>query len=147
MAIEVLTEDECRAVLVNARIGHLACTRESQPYIVPTHLDLDGDYLYGFATLGQKIEWMRLNPRVCFQAEDVVAQGQWSSVVVFGDYEELPDSPEYQDSRQIAERLFQLRPMWWDPAMLPLESRQPRAPIVFRIRIGRLTGRRAQDSP
>ena len=31
-------------------------------YVVPIHVDLDGDYFYGYATLGQKIEWMATKP-------------------------------------------------------------------------------------
>ncbi len=33
--------------------------------------------------------------------------------------------------------------MWWQPASVPLAAHQQRAPIVFRIRIDRVTGRRA----
>ena len=33
--------------------------------------------------------------------------------------------------------------MWWEPASVPLAAHERRAPIVFRIRIGRVTGRRA----
>jgi nitroimidazol reductase NimA-like FMN-containing flavoprotein (pyridoxamine 5'-phosphate oxidase superfamily) len=145
LGIEELTQAECRAVLAGVRVGHLACAREGQPYIIPTHLDFDGDCLYGFATLGQKIEWMRINPLVCFEAADVVAQTQWSSVVVFGHYEELPDSPEFQEARQLAQRLFQRRPMWWEPAMIPLELHGARTPILFRIRIDQMTGRRSLE--
>ena len=32
--------------------------------------------------------------------------------------------------------------MWWEPASVPLGAHEQRAPIVFRIRIGRMTGRR-----
>ena len=29
--------------------------------------------------------------------------------------------------------------MWWEPASVPLPGDHPRRPIVFRVRIGRLT--------
>ena len=134
-------------MLAVAAVGRLACTCQDQPYIVPIHLEFDGECLYGFATLGQKIEWMRLNPLVCVEVDDVTSQRQWSSVVAFGEYEELPATAANEESRGVAERLFQTQPMWWEPAMVPLVSDAPRAPILFRIRIRRLTGRRVQRVP
>ena len=31
----------------------------------------DNDYLYSFSTVGQKIEWMRANPNVCVETDEV----------------------------------------------------------------------------
>ena len=143
MVIQEMTARECRAMLAGTNVARLACARNNQPYIVPIHVDLDGECLYGFATLGQKIEWMRQNPLVCLEVDELTTHGQWASVVVFGHYEELPHTPEYEGSRRVAERLFQKHPVWWEPASVPLAGREQRMPIVFRIRIGRVTGRRA----
>src|SRR5471030_2895825 len=143
MVIQEMTERECRVMLAGMKVARLACARNNQPYIVPIHVDLDGECLYGFATLGQKIEWMRQNPLVCLEFDELITLGQWASVVVFGHYEELPHTPEHEGSRRIAERLFQRHPGWWEPASVPLAGREQRTPIVFRIRIGRVTGRRA----
>ncbi len=143
MVIQEMTEQECRAMLARRYVARLACARSNQPYIVPIHVDLDGEFLYGFATLGQKIEWMRLNPVVCLEIDELMPDGQWISVVVTGHYEELPHTPEYEGPRSVAERLFQRHPVWWEPASIPLATHEQRTPIVFRIRIARVTGRRA----
>jgi uncharacterized protein len=143
MVIQEMTERECRAMLAGANVARLACARNNQPYIVPIHVDLAGECLYGYATLGQKIEWMRQNPLVCLEIDELISHGQWASVVVFGHYEELPDIPEHEGARRVAERLFQRHPAWWEPASVPLAGREQRTPIVFRIRLGRVTGRRA----
>ena len=143
MLIQEMTEQECRAMLSLRHVARLACARSNQPYIVPIHVDLDGEFLYGFATLGQKIEWMRLNPLVCLEIDELMTDGHWISVVVIGHYEELPHTPEYEGPRRVAERLFQRHPAWWEPASIPLAAHEQRTPIVFRIRIGRVTGRRA----
>jgi len=143
MVIHEMTDIACRALLGRSHVVRLACAQNNQPYIVPFHVDMDGEWLYGFATLGQKIEWMRQNPLVCVQIEELTTEEQWESVLVYGQYEELPHTPEYEEARGVAERLFQMRPMWWQPASTPLDTHQPRAPIVFRIRIDRVTGRRA----
>jgi len=147
MNIHEMTEPECRAMLARRNVARLACARNNQPYIVPIRVDLEGDYLYGYATLGQKIEWMRENPLVCLESEEFNTDRQWASVVVLGHYEELSNTAEYAGLRGLAEHLFQSHPMWWEPAAVPLAAREQRPRIVFRIRIGRMTGRRAEPDP
>ena len=114
-----MTERECRARLAGTNVARLACARNNQPYVVPIHVDLDGDYLYGYATLGQKIEWMRQNPLVCVEIDELRAHGQWASVVVFGHYEELPNTPGYEGPRRVAERLFQGTRCGGSPRLFP----------------------------
>jgi nitroimidazol reductase NimA-like FMN-containing flavoprotein (pyridoxamine 5'-phosphate oxidase superfamily) len=143
MDIKVMTASECRALLTRVRVARLACSRNNQPYIIPIHVDLEDEFLYGYATLGQKIEWMRENCLVCLELDELTSQATWASVVVFGQYEELPRTPEYESARNAAERLFQQHPSWWEPASVPLVEHPQRPPIVFRIRIDRLTGRMA----
>ena len=147
MNIREMPEAECRAMLAGRNVARLACARDNQPYIVPIHVDLEGDYLYGFATPGQKIEWMRENPLVCLETEELNTDRQWASVVVFGHYEELPNTPEYVGLRGVAERLFQSHPMWWEPGAVPLAAHEHRPRVVFRILIGHMTGRRAELDP
>ena len=144
MIIQEMSEQECRAILAGTNVARLACARNNQPYIIPIHVDLDGEFLYGYATLGQKIEWMRQNPLVCLEFDELTTHGQWASVVVYGHYEELPPTPEHEPSRTVAERLFQRHPVWWEPASVPLAAHEQRTRIVFRIRIGRVTGRQAR---
>jgi uncharacterized protein len=146
MKIYEMTEGECRAMLARGNVARLACALNNQPYIVPIHIDLEGDFLYGYATLGQKIEWMRQNPLVCLESDELISHGQWTSVIVSGRYEELPNTPAYAGERRVAERLFQRRPMWWEPASVPPLGDHHRTPIVFRVRIGRVTGRRASGT-
>ena len=43
----------------------------------------------------------------------------------------------------VAESLFQRHPARWEPASVPLAAHERRTPIVFRIQIGGMTGRRA----
>jgi nitroimidazol reductase NimA-like FMN-containing flavoprotein (pyridoxamine 5'-phosphate oxidase superfamily) len=143
MQIEEMTLGECREMLDRARVARLACALNNQPYIVPMRVVFDGASLYGYSTLGQKIEWMRQNPLICLEIDEIGSDTQWESVVVSGSYEELLRGPRYEDSRREAERLFQRRPMWWEPASVPLAGDGQRPRIVFRIQILGLTGRRA----
>ena len=72
MLIRELTTPECHDVLKRASIARLGCARDNQPYVVPVHVYFDENYLYSFAMLGQKITWMRDNPRVCVQVDEIV---------------------------------------------------------------------------
>jgi len=141
MDIQEMTAPQCRALLSRVRVARLACARDNQPYIVPIHVDLEDEFLYAYATLGQKIEWMRENRLVCLEVDELTSHSTWATVVVFGQYEELPHTPEHESARQVAQRLFQQHPSWWEPGSVPLAGQPQPPPIVFRIRIDRITGR------
>jgi nitroimidazol reductase NimA-like FMN-containing flavoprotein (pyridoxamine 5'-phosphate oxidase superfamily) len=93
MVVQEMTRDECHSVLARASLGRLACARDNQPYVVPIYFVYEEPYLYGFTTLGQKIEWMRSNPLVCVELDEVESHEQWMSILVFGRYEELQEPP------------------------------------------------------
>jgi nitroimidazol reductase NimA-like FMN-containing flavoprotein (pyridoxamine 5'-phosphate oxidase superfamily) len=147
MVIHELTPAECREVLRRASHGRLGCARADQPYVVPFSFFLApaGDCLYSFSTLGQKIDWMRGNPRVCVEVDEIVDQLNWTTVLAFGRYQELlRDSRQDEDERRRAYELFQQRSAWWLPGVGKLASgEEHHTPIVYRILIDKLTGRRA----
>jgi uncharacterized protein len=150
MQIFELTNKECVEALSHMRLGRLACSRDDQPYLVPIHFVYHANHLYSFATRGQKIDWMRTNPRVCVEADEIVNHRDWMSVVVQGRYEEMPDMPEWKPERELAHGLLEHQPMWWEPAYVG--TAHPGAtdeliPIYFRIHIDHLTGRRAKPDP
>lgn len=147
MVIEEMTYGQCQAMLARASLARLSCAVDNQPYIVPIHVDFADGCLYGYSTIGQKINWMRVNPLVCLEIEEITGRRQWSTLVIFGQYEELPDTPENAYPRSLAERLFQRRPMWWEPASVPLAGHPRRSPILFRILINRMSGRQATPDP
>jgi len=117
---------------------------DGQPYIVPIHVDFADGSLYGYSTMGQKINWMRVNPLVCLEIEEFTGYKQWSTLVVFGQYEELVDTPVNAYARSLAEHLFQRHPTWWEPGSVPLAGHPRRTPILFRILINRMSGRQAK---
>lgn len=146
MFIHEMTELECRVALKRAVYGRLGCARDNQPYIVPIYFVYDDDHLYGFTTLGQKVEWMRSNLQVCLEIDERTGPDQWMSVIVLGRYEELPDTPENEPARLRAHGLLQRHAMWWEPAYVATTHRDtPHSftPIFYRIHIDRLTGHRA----
>jgi hypothetical protein len=143
--IHELTADECAAVLKQADVGRLGCARFDQPYIVPIHFSYDDERncLYAFSTIGQKIEWMRENPKVCLEVEEIADKDHWTTVLAIGRYEEIDLSAEEAEARRRAAQFLQQRPEWWLPAAGKVPSREHHQVVVYRIQIDRLTGRRA----
>ena len=161
MLIREVSREECFRMLARAKLGRLACARDNQPYVVPVYFAFDEMLrgLYGFTFPGRKVEWMRDNPRVCVEVEEIVADDQWMSVIGIGRYEELPESatsgaprlpfhecpPDSSDGQwedeggghDERERAWQLlktiHPVWWEPACTAWAARvhrDPSEPIV-----------------
>jgi hypothetical protein len=114
MLIQEMGRQECEDLLGRVGFGCLACTRDNQPYIVPVYFASIPGLLYGFATMGQKIEWMRLNAQVCVEADEVRSHTDWSTVLIRGHYEEFPDTAQYAQQRQQAQALLEkTTSLWW----------------------------------
>ena len=146
MLIHELTPAQCDEVLGRASVGRLACARNDQPYIVPIFLyfDISDKSLYSFSTLGQKIDWMRDNPKVCVAVDEISERFHWTTVIVFGHYEEIRDSEQESDVRRRAYELFQKRPEWWLPGTGKLTTgEEHHTPVIFRIQVHTASGRRA----
>jgi nitroimidazol reductase NimA-like FMN-containing flavoprotein (pyridoxamine 5'-phosphate oxidase superfamily) len=145
MLIHELSPDECAAVLSRSDLGRLGCARFDQPYIVPIHFSFDAalNCLYAFSAVGQKIEWMRENPKVCVEVEEIDDSAHWTTVLVLGRYEEIGHDAGDVETRRRIELLFRERPEWWFPAAGRVQSREHQEVVVFRIQIDRLSGRRA----
>jgi nitroimidazol reductase NimA-like FMN-containing flavoprotein (pyridoxamine 5'-phosphate oxidase superfamily) len=147
MLIHDMTAGECREILARSGIGRLACTRDNVPYIVPIYFAYEPDHLYGFSTVGRKIEWMRANPNVCVELDDIQDHTLWTSIIIHGRYQELPDTPEYQAERRQAQMLLEKRFLWWQTAHAAEQLRRRNgkpSPVVFYcIHVEEISGRRA----
>jgi nitroimidazol reductase NimA-like FMN-containing flavoprotein (pyridoxamine 5'-phosphate oxidase superfamily) len=151
MLVTEMSREECEGLLARQGYGRLGCARNDQPYIIPVYFAYEPGHLYGFATMGQKIEWMRSNPLVCVQAEEVLNDTEWSSVVVSGHYEEFPDTPEYAERRQKAQLLLEkFRSLWWQKGFAAAQTRQRfdrDITLFFCVHIDEISGRRASSDP
>lgn len=155
MVIREMSRDECLRVLAGTRLARLACAHENRPYVVPVYLAFHkaSGYLYGFTTPGQKVEWMRANPLVCVEVDEIVAYDQWMSVIAFGCYEELSEIPGNDEKRLQACQVLKTLPLWWQPGSIVWAARshrdsaEPFIPVYYRIRIDRVTGHEAIRDP
>jgi uncharacterized protein len=145
--IQNMTREMNIDLLKSVRLGHLACAQGSQPYVTPFSFAYYDHFIYSFATVGKKIDWMRANPLVCVEVEKVVGRSDWQTVVILGRYQELSNSPEYHETRSLAHSLLAATPVWWEPGAVKTfiqDVESPRQPIYFRISIDEISGRRGE---
>ena len=145
MQIDQLTDSQCREILSRASMARLGCSLNDQPYVIPVGIAYEENDIYVFSTLGQKIKWMRSNPKVCVQVDEIRSQSDWTSVIANGEYQELPE-PQFEHERAHARRLLQVRHQWWLNAMAERRIRlrdEDIKPLFFRIRISSVTGLRS----
>ena len=145
MLIHELTPAECRNVLATVSVARLACAHADQPYIVPISFAFDpaSNGLFGFSTMGKKIQWMRANPKVCLEVDEIIDRFHWQTVIVLGRYEEISDVPQQAGERQRMLNLLGTRAEWWFPGAAKFEGTEPHGVVIFRIHIESMTGRRA----
>jgi uncharacterized protein len=150
MQIQDVDREKCRELLAHLRLGRIACAEAAQPYIVPFYFAYQDSYLYSFSTVGQNIRWMRANPLVCVEADEIVSPEEWASIVISGRYEELPDIPDFRRERDLAYALLQRNDIWWEPGYsktIVKGNERPLVPVYFRIRIVEMTGHHAAPDP
>ena len=148
MVIREMTRQDSLDLLSRTGIGRLAFARANQPLVVPIFFSHHDDYLYCVSTIGQKIEWMRENPLIAVEVDEIKDPQHWESVLVTGQYEEIANTPETQELRQFAWSLLQRRKIWWEPGYVETvlgAKPRPNVPLYFRIRMERLTGHRASN--
>lgn len=147
MQIRELAVEDCRSILAESSFGRLGCSFEDQPYVVPIYFAYEGGYLYVLSTAGQKIEWMRQNPKVCVQVDQSSGDTQWSSVIVIGSYQELVE-PQFTEERKHARKLLDTRARWWQTALAERQAKTDDeliSPIFFRVHVNSISGLRASE--
>ncbi|MDI7864470.1 pyridoxamine 5'-phosphate oxidase family protein [Rhizobiaceae bacterium n13] len=146
MDVKELTREECMGVVAAGRLAHLACCRGELPYVIPIYYALDGNYLYSFSMVGKKIEWLRENPHACLLIEQFKGEHGWASVLISGQYQELPDTEQWHQERIHAWSLLEHHTNWWEPGALKPQA-QPLADhyshVFYSIGIEEITGRSA----
>ena len=144
MRIIAMSQQECKELLKRVSIGRLGCSLDDQPYVVPVGFSYEPDYIYIFSTLGKKIKWMRKNPKVCLQADEIGNRSNWLSVIVTGTYLELRE-PQYTAQLEHAlEQLEQYSEWWRNPLAQRREQTRDLSieTVFFRIDIESMSGLR-----
>ena len=145
MRIVAISQQECGQMLQRVSIGRLACSLNDQPYVVPVAFSYEPDCIYIFSTVGKKIEWMRQNPKVCLQADEMGHGSSWASVVVTGWYLELNEMQNPALREHAMEQLAKYAEWWRNPLAERREKVSDLAieTVFFRIDITSMNGLRA----
>src|SRR5204863_8367801 len=101
LKIEDMSPAEMHALLQRESFGHLGCSRDGRPYVVPMHYAYDGKDLFFFTTKGMKTQYIDTNPLVCLQVEEVTDTSHWRSVMVVGRANEITKSEEMQQAMSL----------------------------------------------
>jgi len=100
-----LNRGEIEQLLMRGTLGRIGCHAEGRVYIVPVTYAYDGECVYAHSADGLKIRTMRANPRVCFEVEDVADLDHWSTVIAWGEYQELSGTDEERAAKLLLSRL------------------------------------------
>ncbi len=133
---EELTDAEIDQLLHRQRIGRIGSAAVGHVEITPIIYGYDGTSIYGHSRFGRKIQYMRGNPEVCFEVEEVVDPTSWRVVVLNGTYEELTDLRD----RDRAMRLI-LAQAGGGPESSAVHVERGEELVIYKIRIGHRSGR------
>jgi nitroimidazol reductase NimA-like FMN-containing flavoprotein (pyridoxamine 5'-phosphate oxidase superfamily) len=101
LEVKEMVQGEMVALLLRGKFGHLGCSRDGHPYVVPMHYAYDSESLYFFTTEGTKTEYISANHEVCFQVEEIADDSRWASVMVFGRAERVTKPDESERAMQL----------------------------------------------
>ncbi len=141
-----LDQFEIDALLHNQILGRIGCHANDVTYIVPISYAYDGECIYAITHEGLKIDIMRQNNQVCFEAEQIPNMAAWQTVICWGEFEELTEMPDRHRALELlskrklpnmSSQTTKLSPTW------PFQTGDIDSikGVVFRIRLIRKTGR------
>jgi nitroimidazol reductase NimA-like FMN-containing flavoprotein (pyridoxamine 5'-phosphate oxidase superfamily) len=131
-----ITATEVDQVLRRQRIGRIGSTSVGHVEITPIIYGYDGTNIYGHSRFGRKIQYMRGNPEVCFEVEEIADPTSWRVVVLRGTYEDLTDPQE----RDKALRLI-LAQAGGGPESAAVRAERGDELVIYAIRIEQRSGR------
>jgi len=99
---EVTDREEIVEILSKALVGRVGLASGNQPYVVPVHFAYDDNRIFFHsANQGKKIEYLQVNPKVCFEVDDLLSiidnpnpcsfDTKYRSVIAFGTARILTD--------------------------------------------------------
>ncbi|WP_341529930.1 pyridoxamine 5'-phosphate oxidase family protein [Nostoc sp. UHCC 0302] len=138
--IDEMGAKEIHDLLQRIEYGHLGCTSEGHPYVVPMHYYFENPNLYIFTTEGMKTEYIDANPEVCLQVEEIHNLSHWQSVIVMGRAYRITEQQEFAHAMQ----LIQAK----NPKLSPAINRtwidvwgRANVIVIYRIHPSEMTGR------
>lgn len=145
MMIGELNIQQIEDLLSKQTVGRIACYHDNLIYLVPISYAYEDNSIYSRSFDGMKLDMMRKNPQVCFEADDVNDMANWKSVIAWGKFEELKNSEREKGLKILLKRHLPLSSSItthlgkaWPFSEHDLEEITG---IVFRINLTTKTGR------
>jgi uncharacterized protein len=144
----ILNDTDIEIILGRNLLGRLGCTDGVITYVVPVNYVYDGHYIIAHSTDGKKIRYMRKNPKVCFEVDEMEDMMNWRSVIAWGDFEEINDELEKQQIlSMMVEKMMKLKVS--ETALPPHTTHDRPRPhqagsisvVLWRIAVYKKTGR------
>jgi nitroimidazol reductase NimA-like FMN-containing flavoprotein (pyridoxamine 5'-phosphate oxidase superfamily) len=140
LEIEEMSREDMKDMLRQVGYGHLGCSRNNEPYVVPVHYAYSEAFIYLYTTEGKKVEIIRENPRVCLQVESVTDNQNWKSVIVTGDAEQVVNEEEREKALEMIAEI--------NPTLMPAVSVhwmdswvRENVEVILRLEAKLMTGR------
>ena len=148
--ISELQPSEIDRLLRSEIVGHLGYHARGRTDVVPITYVYDGQSIVGHTGLGHKVLMMRENPAVCFEVDRVDRKGDWESVIVHGEFQELHDEEATHALSALLDHIAAFERLDKTPVphglgrFVPGEEEDVpgRPEVVFRIAIADQSGRR-----
>jgi nitroimidazol reductase NimA-like FMN-containing flavoprotein (pyridoxamine 5'-phosphate oxidase superfamily) len=141
--IDEMGSKEIDDLLQKIEYGHLGCTSQGYPYVVPMQFYFENPNLYIFTTEGMKTRYIDSNPEVCLQVEEIHDLSHWRSIIVTGRAYRLTDQQEFTHAMQLIKAK--------NPELSPALSRtwidawgRENIIVIYRIYPNEMTGRTTQ---
>lgn len=152
MAVREFVEsrDEMEQLLQEETIGYLGLARDGRPYVVPLNYGYtDGKILFHCALEGQKLDYIRANPNVCFsvgrQSGTVQRHAGGNpchvdsdSVICYGTARIIEDPQERQIALNVFNHCFR-------PGAAEISLEEASRCAMVEIQIAEMTGRRERQ--
>lgn len=147
-----LDKAERMKLLASNYIGHLGYLSGANPYVVHItyYYDEATHSIISYSAEGHKISAMRKNPLVSICVDEISSVDDWQSVLAHGTFEELSGIDAKHMLKQFSEGIKTI--INQDPEKntkfisdFSAKIEKEKAPLVFRIRIEEITGKKRES--
>lgn len=136
-----LDEPGCRALLARRSLGRLAFSFRDRVDIQPLNFVLDGEWIFGRTSEGEKLNTLRHHRWVAFQVDEVASPVEWTSVVVRGPFHLLHEDRSAEGEKVLRRARAAVSRRF--PGAFDEGDPAPHRNLLFGIAIQELSGRTA----
>lgn len=135
-----LSRAESEEILARNHVGRLAFSVENQVDIEPIHYVFADGVVHGRTAHGTKLSALAHRPWVALETDEIEGLFHWRSVVVRGTVYKLDPTLDEKDYVESVAMIRHLVPEAFAP-----DDPTPSRDILFRVYVGEVSGRAADD--